>query len=133
MCIRDRIESGESMRVFPLSNWTELDVWRYIERERIPVVPLYFAKPREVLVRGEMLIPVEHDPPLGAGERTEMVMCRMRTLGCTYCSGAVRSEADTVGEIIAELERAVRSERETRIIDHDQDGSMEMKKREGYF
>ena len=121
------------MRVFPLSNWTELDVWRYIERERIPVVPLYFAKPREVLVRGEMLIPVEHDPPLGAGERTEMVMCRMRTLGCTYCSGAVRSEADTVGEIIAELERAVRSERETRIIDHDQDGSMEMKKREGYF
>jgi sulfate adenylyltransferase subunit 2 len=128
-----RIESGESMRVFPLSNWTELDVWRYIERERIPVVPLYFAKPREVLVRGEMLIPVEHDPPLGAGERTEMVMCRMRTLGCTYCSGAVRSEADTVGEIIAELERAVRSERETRIIDHDQDGSMEMKKREGYF
>jgi sulfate adenylyltransferase subunit 2 len=128
-----RIESGESMRVFPLSNWTELDVWRYIQREQIPVVPLYFAKPREVLVRGEMLIPVEHNPPLRPGERTEMILCRMRTLGCTYCSGAVRSTADTIEKIIEEVEQAVRSERETRIIDHDQDGSMEIKKREGYF
>ncbi|HML16661.1 MAG TPA: sulfate adenylyltransferase subunit CysD [Bryobacteraceae bacterium] len=128
-----RIESGESMRVFPLSNWTELDVWRYIQREEIPVVPLYFAKPREVLVRDGMLIPVEHNPPLRAGERTEIVMCRMRTLGCTYCTGAVRSTADTIEKIIGEIEQAVRSERENRIIDHDQDGSMEIKKREGYF
>ena len=128
-----RIESGESMRVFPLSNWTELDVWQYIQRERIPVVPLYFAKVRDVLVRGEMLIPVEHDPPLRPGERIESVMCRMRTLGCTYCTGAVRSTADTIEKIIAEVEQAVRSERENRIIDHDQDGSMELKKREGYF
>ena len=128
-----RIESGESMRVFPLSNWTELDVWQYIQREKIPVVPLYFAKVRDVLVRGEMLIPVEHDPPLRPGERIESVMCRMRTLGCTYCTGAVRSTADTIEKIIAEVEDAVRSERENRIIDHDQDGSMEIKKREGYF
>jgi sulfate adenylyltransferase subunit 2 len=128
-----RIENGESMRVFPLSNWTELDVWQYIELERIPVVPLYFAKEREVLVRGDLLIPVEHDPPLRAGETTQMVLCRMRTLGCTYCTGAIRSSADTVPKIVAELEQAVRSERENRIIDHDQDGSMELKKREGYF
>jgi sulfate adenylyltransferase subunit 2 len=128
-----RIESGESIRVFPLSNWTELDVWQYIDAERIPVVPLYFAKEREVLVRGELLIPVEHDPPLRAGETTQIVRCRMRTLGCTYCTGAIRSSADTVPKIVAELEQAVRSERENRIIDHDKDGSMELKKREGYF
>ncbi len=128
-----RLESGESMRVFPLSNWTELDVWRYIEQERIPVVPLYFAKEREVLVRGEMLIPIEHHPPLRAGEVPQRVVCRMRTLGCTYCSGAIRSTADTIPKIIKELEESVRSERENRIIDHDQDGSMELKKRQGYF
>jgi len=128
-----RVEPGESMRVFPLSNWTELDVWRYIEREQIPVVPLYFAKERKVLVRGAMLIPVEHNPPLQAGETAQTVLCRMRTLGCTFCSGAIRSTADTIPKIIEELERAVRSERETRIIDHDRDGSMELKKREGYF
>jgi sulfate adenylyltransferase subunit 2 len=128
-----RIESGETMRVFPLSNWTELDVWRYIEREQIPVVPLYFAKEREVLVRGATLIPVEHDPPRMNGERVERIVCRMRTLGCTYCTGAIRSTATTIAEIIDELERAERSERENRIIDHDQDGSMEIKKREGYF
>jgi sulfate adenylyltransferase subunit 2 len=128
-----RIENGESIRAFPLSNWTELDIWQYIDLERIPVVPLYFAKEREVLVRGDLLIPVEHDPPLRAGETTQMVRCRMRTLGCTYCTGAIRSSADTVPKIIAELEQAVRSERENRIIDHDQDGSMELKKRQGYF
>jgi sulfate adenylyltransferase subunit 2 len=128
-----RVEAGESMRVFPLSNWTELDVWRYIERESIPVVPLYFAKPRDVLVRGEMLIPVEHHPPLLAGEKPQRILCRMRTLGCTYCSGAIRSTADSITDIIEELEQAVRSERENRIIDHDRDGSMELKKREGYF
>ncbi len=128
-----RIENGESIRVFPLSNWTELDVWQYINMERIPVVPLYFAKEREVLVRGDLLIPVEHDPPLRPGEAPQLVRCRMRTLGCTYCTGAIRSSADTVPKIIDELEQAVRSERENRIIDHDQDGSMELKKREGYF
>ena len=128
-----RLENGESMRVFPLSNWTELDIWRYIEMEHIPVVPLYFAREREVVVRDGMLIPTEHRPPLRAGERPQTVLCRMRTLGCTYCTGAIRSSADTVPKIIAELEQAVRSERENRIIDHDQDGSMELKKREGYF
>jgi sulfate adenylyltransferase subunit 2 len=128
-----RIENGESIRVFPLSNWTELDVWQYINRERIPVVPLYFAQERDVLVRGDLLVPVEHDPPLRPGEAPQRVRCRMRTLGCTHCTGAIRSSADTVPKIIDELEQAVRSERENRIIDHDQDGSMELKKREGYF
>jgi sulfate adenylyltransferase subunit 2 len=128
-----RLESGESMRVFPLSNWTELDIWRYIEAERISVVPLYFAKEREVIVRGGMLVPVEHDPPAQPGDRRERVMCRMRTLGCTYCTGAIRSSADTVAKIIEELGAAQRSERENRLIDHDVDGSMELKKREGYF
>jgi sulfate adenylyltransferase subunit 2 len=128
-----RIENGESIRVFPLSNWTELDIWQYIDAERIPVVPLYFAKEREVVLRGDMLIPVEHDPPLRPGDVTQTIQCRMRTLGCTYCTGAIRSSAVTVPKIIAELEQAVRSERENRIIDHDRDGSMELKKREGYF
>ncbi len=128
-----RIEKGETMRVFPLSNWTELDIWQYIEQERIPVVSLYFAKEREVLVRGDRLIPVEHDPPLLPGEARQRVLCRMRTLGCTYCTGAIRSDADTVSKIIAELQQVSRSERENRLIDHDQDGSMELKKREGYF
>jgi sulfate adenylyltransferase subunit 2 len=128
-----RIENGESIRVFPLSNWTELDIWQYIHQESIPVVPLYFAKEREVLVRGDLLIPVEHNPPLRPGEALQLVRCRMRTLGCTHCSGAIRSSADTVPKIIEELEQAIRSERENRIIDHDQDGSMELKKREGYF
>jgi len=128
-----RIDKGESIRVFPLSNWTELDVWEYIEAENIPVVPLYFAKEREMLVRGDLLIPLEHDLPLLPGERPEIVMCRMRSLGCTYCTGAIRSTATTVGEIISELREFRRSERENRVIDHDQEGSMELKKREGYF
>ena len=128
-----RVENGESMRVFPLSNWTELDIWQYIEMERIPVVPLYFAREREVVVRDGALIPMEHNPPLRPGEKPERIMCRMRTLGCTYCTGAIRSTADTVPKIIEELRGAVRSERENRLIDHDVDGSMELKKREGYF
>jgi sulfate adenylyltransferase subunit 2 len=128
-----RIDKGESIRVFPLSNWTELDVWEYIQAENIPVVPLYFAKRRDMLVRGDLLIPVEHDLPFLSGERPEMVMCRMRSLGCTYCTGAIRSTATTVPEIIAELRDFRRSERENRVIDHDQEGSMELKKREGYF
>ncbi|HUS06331.1 MAG TPA: sulfate adenylyltransferase subunit CysD [Bryobacteraceae bacterium] len=128
-----RIDKGETIRVFPLSNWTELDVWQYIHLEDIPIVPLYYAKPRPVVVRGESLLPIEHDPPLRPGEKPEMVMCRMRSLGCTPCTGAMRSEADTVPKIIEELFLTRRSERENRIIDHDQEASMEMKKREGYF
>ena len=128
-----RLEHGQSARVFPLSNWTELDIWQYIERERIPVVPLYFADEREVVVRGNQLIPVEHNPPLQPGERAERVLCRMRTLGCTFCTGAIRSTARTVADIIQELHHAERSERENRLIDYDQDGSMEVKKRQGYF
>jgi sulfate adenylyltransferase subunit 2 len=128
-----RIDKQQTMRIFPLSNWTELDVWKYIERENIPVVPLYFAKERKVVVRGNSLIPLEHDLPLLPGEKPELVLCRMRSLGCTYCTGAIRSSADTVAKIIEELKTFRRSERENRIIDHDQEGSMELKKREGYF
>ena len=128
-----KVGPGESVRVFPLSNWTELDIWRYIELERVPVVPLYFAQEREVVVRGSQLIPVGAKSRLLAGEEPQKVMCRYRTLGCYPCTGAVRSEARTVQEIIAELEQARYSERMTRIIDFDQDGSMEQKKRDGYF
>jgi sulfate adenylyltransferase subunit 2 len=119
--------------VFPLSNWTELDVWQYIHVENIPIVPLYFAKERPMIVRGESLLPLEHGAPLLPGEEPQMVRCRMRSLGCTYCTGAIRSDATTVPEIIQEMMLFRRSERENRIIDHDQDGSMELKKREGYF
>src|SRR5579883_2119261 len=129
-----RVEPGESIRVFPLSNWTELDVWQYIHAENIPIVPLYFAAERPMLVRGESLIPAEQPfVPRLPGEEPRMVRCRMRSLGCSPCTGAIRSEADTVPKIIEELIAAKRSERENRVIDHDQEGSMEMKKREGYF
>lgn len=128
-----RVNKGESIRVFPLSNWTELDVWQYIQLENIPIVPLYFAKERPMVVRGGSLIPVEQDMPLLPGERPEMVMCRMRSLGCSPCTGAIRSEADTVPKIVEEMMLVRRSERENRVIDHDQEGSMELKKREGYF
>ena len=128
-----RVDKGESIRVFPLSNWTELDVWQYIHLENIPIVPMYFAKMRPMVVRGETLIPVEQDIPLLPGEKAEMVMCRMRSLGCSPCTGAIRSEADTVPKIIEEMMLVRRSERENRVIDHDQEGSMEIKKREGYF
>ena len=97
------------------------------------MVPLYFAKERQVVVRGGMLIPVEHEIPPEPGDRVETVMCRMRSLGCTFCTGAIRSTADTVPAIVAELRSFRRSERENRLIDHDQEGSMELKKREGYF
>jgi sulfate adenylyltransferase subunit 2 len=128
-----KVDPGESIRVFPLSNWTEMDVWRYIELESISIVPLYFAKPRQVLVRGNTIIPLESNVKTLPGEEPQTVMCRMRTLGCTPCSGAIRSEADTIGKIIDELAAMRRSERENRVIDHDQEGSMELKKREGYF
>jgi sulfate adenylyltransferase subunit 2 len=128
-----RVDKGESIRVFPLSNWTELDVWQYIHLENIPIVPMYFAKLREMVVRGPSLIPVEQDIPLLPGEKPQTVMCRMRSLGCSPCTGAIRSEADTVPKIIEEMMLFRRSERENRVIDHDREGSMEIKKREGYF
>ncbi len=128
-----RVHKGENIRVFPLSNWTELDVWQYIEEENIPIVPLYFAKERSMVVRNGSLLSVEQDIPLMPGERAEPVLCRMRSLGCSPCTGAIRSDADTVGKIIDEMKLVRRSERENRVIDHDQEGSMELKKREGYF
>ena len=132
--LNGRVRPGESIRVFPLSNWTEIDVWQYINVEQIPIVPLYFAKEREVVVRGEALILLEQSfVPLLPGERPQIIRCRMRSLGCSPCTGAVRSEADTVPKIIDELVATKYSERQLRVIDHDQDGSMELKKREGYF
>ncbi len=132
--LNSRISPGESIRAFPLSNWTEIDIWHYIDVERIPVVPLYFAKERDVIVRGSSLIvPEQPFVPLNPGERLQRVKCRMRSLGCSPCTGAVRSDADTVPKIIDELVAVRHSERQLRVIDHDQDASMELKKREGYF
>ena len=128
-----RIEPGESIRVFPLSNWTELDIWRYIEAESIPVVPLYFAAEREVVRRSGQLLPIGEKTRLLAGEKAERVLIRYRSLGCYPCTGAVESSATSVRDIIVELEETRFSERVSRVIDHDQDGSMELKKREGYF
>ena len=129
-----RIHPGESLRIFPLSNWTEMDIWQYIHAEDIPIVPMYFAQEREVLVRGDSLIMLEQPfIPVLPGEKPQMVRCRMRSLGCSPCTGAIRSDADTIPKIIGELVSFRRSERENRVIDHDQDGSMEIKKREGYF
>ena len=129
-----RIRPGESIRVFPLSNWTEIDVWQYIHLENIPIVPLYYARDREVIVRGASLV-VQEQPFVVTmpGEKLQTVKCRMRSLGCSPCTGAIRSDADTVPKIIEELIATRQSERQLRIIDHDQDGSMEIKKREGYF
>ena len=125
---------GESIRVFPLSNWTELDVWTYIYLEDIPVVPLYFAAERPVVERGGMIIMVDDDRlPMDEGEKPEMRRVRFRTLGCYPLSGAIESNAATVPEIIEELVAARSSERQGRVIDHDQTGSMEKKKQEGYF
>ena len=128
-----RVDKGQHIRVFPLSNWTELDVWQYIGRENIPIVPLYYAKLRPMVVRGGALVSVEQDFVALPGEKPQMVMCRMRSLGCSPCTGAIYSEADTIEKIIGEMKLVRRSERENRIIDHDQEGSMEIKKREGYF
>ncbi|MEW5838761.1 MAG: sulfate adenylyltransferase subunit CysD [Pseudomonadota bacterium] len=129
-----RLHKGESIRVFPLSNWTELDVWLYIHQENIPVVPLYFAKERPVVDREGALIMRDDDRmPLEAGESTRMEMVRFRTLGCYPLTGAVRSQARTVPEVIQEMLLTNTSERQGRLIDHDGAGSMEQKKREGYF
>jgi sulfate adenylyltransferase subunit 2 len=129
-----RIKSGESVRVFPLSNWTELDVWEYIRAEQIPVVPLYFAKPRPIVERDGMLIMVDDDRlPLLPGENPRMLRVRFRTLGCYPLTGAIASNADTLDAVIAEIRASTYSERQGRIIDYDESGSMEKKKREGYF
>jgi sulfate adenylyltransferase subunit 2 len=128
-----RINKSESIRVFPLSNWTELDVWLYILAENIPIVPLYYAKEREVVPRNGSLVVIHDRTELQLGEEPRLVKCRMRSLGCVPCTGAIRSEADTLPKIIEEMISFRRSERENRAIDHDEEGSMEMKKREGYF
>lgn len=125
---------GESVRVFPLSNWTELDVWQYIHREQIPIVPLYFAAPRPVVERDGALIMVDDDRMrLEPGETPQMRSVRFRTLGCYPLTGAVESEADTLTGIIQEMLLTTSSERQGRVIDHDSSGSMEKKKQEGYF
>ena len=122
------------MRVFPLSNWTELDVWQYIEQEQIPVVPLYFAKPRPIVRRDGALIMVDDERMrLLPGEQPEMKLVRFRTLGCYPLTGAIESAAASVPEVISELLAAGTSERQGRTIDHDEASSMERKKREGYF
>jgi sulfate adenylyltransferase subunit 2 len=129
-----KLRPGESMRVFPLSNWTEIDVWTYIHLEDIPVVPLYFAAERPVVERSGMLIMVDDDRlPLDEGERPKMERVRFRTLGCYPLTGAIRSNAASVPEIIEELIATRFSERQGRVIDRDQSGSMEKKKQEGYF
>lgn len=129
-----RIAPGETMRVFPLSNWTEVDVWRYIEAESIPVVPLYFAAPRPVVERQGTLIMLDDDRlPLAPGEKPQVRSVRFRTLGCYPLTGAVPSNARTIAEIIAETTSSKFSERQGRLIDTDEQGSMEKKKREGYF
>ncbi|SDO94932.1 sulfate adenylyltransferase subunit 2 [Filomicrobium insigne] len=129
-----RLAPGENMRVFPLSNWTERDVWDYIAQEEIPIVPLYLAAPRPIVERDGALIMVDDNRlPLKPGEIPQQRMVRFRTLGCYPLTGAIVSEATTVEEIIAELEASRTSERQGRVIDRDQSGSMEKKKEEGYF
>jgi sulfate adenylyltransferase subunit 2 len=129
-----RLPKGHGMRVFPLSNWTELDVWRYIEAERIPVVPLYFSKTRPFVERDGALIMVDDARfRLNEGEEIQFEPIRFRTLGCYPLTGGVRSRATTVGEIIAELEESRVSERSSRVIDFDPGASMEQKKKDGYF
>ncbi len=129
-----RLKPGESMRVFPLSNWTEYDIWDYIAAENIEVVPLYFAKPRPVVHRSGSLLMVDDDRlPLLPDEVPTLEMVRFRTLGCYPLTGAVRSDASDLAAIIAEMRASKLSEREGRLIDHDESGSMEKKKREGYF
>jgi sulfate adenylyltransferase subunit 2 len=129
-----RIRQGESIRVFPLSNWTELDVWTYVQLEKIPVVPLYFSKERPVVERAGTLLMVDDDRmPLEPGEKPQMRCVRFRTLGCYPLTGAIESDATTLDDIVAEMKTAQVSERQGRLIDTDEAASMEKKKREGYF
>ena len=129
-----RVHKGESIRVFPISNWTELDIWQYIRLEKIPIVPLYFAKERPIVELDGNLIMVDDDrmPPEMA-KKAQMRMVRFRTLGCYPLTGAIDSNATTIEEIVEEMMTVTKSERTTRVIDFDQDGSLEQKKREGYF
>ncbi len=132
--VNARVAPGETLRVFPLSNWTEMDVWRYIEREEIPIVPLYFARPRPVVERDGMLIVVDDDRmPLRPGERAELRSVRFRTLGDYPLTGATESDATTLAEVIAETSSSDTSERQGRAVDRDEAASMERKKRQGYF
>lgn len=129
-----RVDKGESIRVFPLSNWTELDIWQYIHLEGIPIVPLYFAAKRPVVEKDGVMIMVDDDRmPIEPGEKVEEKMVRFRTLGCYPLTGAVESEATTLPEIIQEMLLTKTSERQGRVIDNDSSGSMEKKKQEGYF
>jgi sulfate adenylyltransferase subunit 2 len=129
-----RINKGESIRVFPLSNWTELDIWLYIMREKIPVVQLYFAKERPVVERSGTWIMVDDDRlPLEPGEQPELKKVRFRTLGCYPLTGAIESGADTIEKILEEMILATQSERQGRVIDYDGAASMEEKKKDGYF
>jgi sulfate adenylyltransferase subunit 2 len=129
-----RVNQGESIRVFPLSNWTELDVWQYIHLEKIPIVPLYYAAERPVVERDGVLVMVDDDRlPLKEGEKPMMKTIRFRTLGCYPLTGAVESTANTLPEIIQEMLLTTTSERKDRVIDFDQSGSMEEKKKQGYF
>jgi sulfate adenylyltransferase subunit 2 len=129
-----RINKGESIRVFPLSNWTELDIWQYILMEQIPIVPLYFAKRRPIVERDGMLMMVDDDRmKLKAGEKVEQRLVRFRTLGCYPLTGAIESPAATLEDIVTEMFTATTSERQGRLIDHDEKSSMEKKKKEGYF
>jgi len=129
-----RVHKGESIRVFPISNWTELDVWEYIRLEKIPIVPLYFAKERPVVnVDGNLILVDDERMPALMREQAEMKVVRFRTLGCYPLTGAVESSAATIEEIVKEMMTTTKSERTTRVIDFDQDASMEQKKREGYF
>ena len=129
-----KLTKGESIRAFPLSNWTELDIWLYVYLENIPIVPLYYAKERPVVDRDGTLITVDDERmPLRKGETPRMELVRFRTLGCYPLTGALRSSADTLPEIIREMLLTKYSERHGRLIDFDEEGSMETKKREGYF
>jgi sulfate adenylyltransferase subunit 2 len=129
-----RVNKGESIRVFPLSNWTELDIWQYIRLENIPIVPLYFAKERPVVDIDGSLIMVDDDRmPAELAAKAEMKTVRFRTLGCYPLTGAIESDAATIEDIVAEMMTTTKSERSTRVIDFDQEASMEQKKREGYF
>ncbi|MAE07846.1 MAG: sulfate adenylyltransferase subunit CysD [Bacteroidetes bacterium] len=129
-----KVQKGESIRVFPISNWTELDIWQYIRLEKIPIVPLYYAKERPIVeVDGSLILVDDDRMPKKLRDKAEMKMVRFRTLGCYPLTGAIESEADTIEKIVEEMMTITKSERTTRVIDFDQEASMEQKKREGYF
>ncbi len=129
-----RVHQGESIRVFPLSNWTELDIWQYIRLEKIPIVPLYYAKERPIVeIDGNLILVDDNRMPAELAKKAQMRMVRFRTLGCYPLTGAIESKADTIEKIVEEMMTITKSERTTRVIDFDQVGSMEQKKREGYF